>query len=249
VTAQAAIDGGARGAWALGENLVGVPSGPQHHVEDAPDELIGDVLVEEVRHRVDEDPAGLLRSEWKIEALWPEAKVELLLVGMPGDTAEPLGKGECVAVVVPRGNLHAPSGGVPCCPYRGNGNETAVQAEMTTGTGCTGSQSSNAGGGICNERADTAEGRVTSKQAQRRRARPTARQADREKGIRVIGCEARKECERVMGYIGGCEINGLNDCVGVYVRSPDNHLTFKRTIVMTTWCSLGVVVGCLNFTW
>src|SRR5215212_2221561 len=66
----------------LGEDLVGVPVGPHHGVEDAMDEVAGDVFVEQIRHRVDEDAAGLFPSQREVETLRPEAGIKALLVGM-----------------------------------------------------------------------------------------------------------------------------------------------------------------------
>jgi hypothetical protein len=54
----------------LGEDLVGVPIGPEHHVEDVPDELNRDGLAELIRHGVDEAPA---RFSHRCEA--EEAKI------------------------------------------------------------------------------------------------------------------------------------------------------------------------------
>ena len=56
--------------------------GALHHLEDIGDEVVGDTLVEEIRHRVDEDPPGSLPLKVVLEAVGPEPETEALLVGV-----------------------------------------------------------------------------------------------------------------------------------------------------------------------
>ena len=62
------------------------------------DVLVGNVLVEEVAHRVDEDHPRPPPAERLLEPLGPEPEVEALLVGVARHAAEPLGERLGVAV-------------------------------------------------------------------------------------------------------------------------------------------------------
>lgn len=61
--------------WALGEDLEGVLRCPPRDVEHVADELLGDVLVEEVAHAVDEDAPRPPPVEGLLEAVRMHANV------------------------------------------------------------------------------------------------------------------------------------------------------------------------------
>ena len=90
-----------------------MPIRPLHRVEDAPDEGAGNLLVEQIAHRVDEHAARLPPAERLLESLGPEPQVEALLVGVGLHTPEPLCDPFRVAVVAARADLRAPRHGVP----------------------------------------------------------------------------------------------------------------------------------------
>ena len=75
---------------AFGEYLVAVPVGLGHHGENLADEVVGDGVVEEVAHGVDEDGAGLAPAEGDVQG-----------VGVGGDD------GEAVAVFGHTGGVEA----------------------------------------------------------------------------------------------------------------------------------------------
>ncbi len=97
----------------LGEHLECVPVCLRHHDKDAANVLVRNRFVKEVRHRVDEDAAGLLPSEWQVQTLGPRLQVEALLVRMAGHTPEPLREGECIAVVAAGRHLGATCHWIP----------------------------------------------------------------------------------------------------------------------------------------
>ena len=97
----------------LGQHLVGMPVGPDHHPDDGEDLVVGDVLVEQVAHRVDEDHLGTGQPERLEEFLRDSSQVEPLLVGMAGDAPEPLGEDLGIAVGASRADLGTPPDRVP----------------------------------------------------------------------------------------------------------------------------------------
>ena len=108
---------------ALGQDLEDVMLSLAHRLEDLGDHLIGDVLVEEVAHRVDEDELGLAPLQRKLQAVRPEPQVEALLVRMTGNAAPALRERLGVAVRASRGDLVAARDGVPA---RGGPLDAAV---------------------------------------------------------------------------------------------------------------------------
>jgi hypothetical protein len=66
--------------------------GAHHRVEDEPDVVIGDVLVEEVGHRVDEDQSRPPPPQRQLQARGPDAQVEALLERVARNAAEALGE-------------------------------------------------------------------------------------------------------------------------------------------------------------
>ena len=97
----------------LCEDLKRMPLGAAHHVEDVLHKLVGDVLVEQVAHRVHEDHPRPLPTQRLVEPFRPEPKVESLLVGVTRDTAPSLGECFGVAVGAARRDLVAACDRVP----------------------------------------------------------------------------------------------------------------------------------------
>jgi hypothetical protein len=62
--------------------------------------VVGDAFVEEIAHRIDEDPPRLSPVERQLDALRAELPVEAPLVVMAGDAAPALGEALGVAVWV-----------------------------------------------------------------------------------------------------------------------------------------------------
>jgi len=97
----------------LGQDLEGVLLRAGHHVEHLGDVLIGDVLVEEVAHRVDEHDARAAPAQRHLQALRPQAQVEALLVGVARHTAPALGERLGVAMRASGRDLRASRHRVP----------------------------------------------------------------------------------------------------------------------------------------
>jgi len=83
---------------ALGEYLELMLGGSRHHVEHASNVFIGDGLMEQIAHRVDEHSTGFVPEQWNGQAFRPEPQVEALLVRVPGYAPEPLSESLGVAV-------------------------------------------------------------------------------------------------------------------------------------------------------
>src|ERR1700710_621474 len=94
-----------------------------HDRKDSTDVLVGNPLVKQVAHGVDEDDPRLLPLEWVIKPTRPELQVETLLISIPFDAAPPLGEGLGVAMSTARGDLVAARDRVPrrFCPLNAAG--------------------------------------------------------------------------------------------------------------------------------
>src|SRR5216683_2807449 len=90
-----------------------MPLSLSHCAEDRLYEWERDVLVEEVRHRVDEDEAGALPPQRNGQALRPELQIEALLIGMPRHAAKAFSEGLCVTVCAAWTHLVAAGDRVP----------------------------------------------------------------------------------------------------------------------------------------
>jgi hypothetical protein len=87
---------------AFSEYLINVPVRVFHSREHRSDELLWHVRMEQVGHRVDENPAGPLPLQREFEPGLPEAQVKALLVVVAGNAPEALGKRQCITVVATR---------------------------------------------------------------------------------------------------------------------------------------------------
>ena len=88
----------------LGENLVGVVVSLQHDVPHLAQVVVGDVLVEQVGHAVDEHVGRLPPPEGFVEPSRAQGDVEPL--GPTAAAAEPFGDAKRVTVVAPRAHLN-----------------------------------------------------------------------------------------------------------------------------------------------
>src|SRR5262245_26428180 len=84
-----------------------------HHLAYSNDVLVWHAFVEQVAHRVDEDPARALPSQRLKQFLWHQPEVEALLVGVVRHTAKALGKRGGIAVPTSRADFGAAPYGVP----------------------------------------------------------------------------------------------------------------------------------------
>src|SRR5271157_1890839 len=99
----------------LGQDLIRVPVGFHHDIDDGGDVLVAHALVEQVAHRVHEDHSLARPAKWFGELVGNEAQVESLLIGMPCHSTEPLGERLGVAMSAARTDLGTPTNGVPSC--------------------------------------------------------------------------------------------------------------------------------------
>src|SRR5262249_44804875 len=98
---------------ALREDLIDVPVGALHGVEDLGDMRFRHRLMEKIAHRVDEYHPGLFPIERLREALGPDGEIEAVLERMTRDTAEAFGKTGGVAVIASGADLGAAGDRVP----------------------------------------------------------------------------------------------------------------------------------------
>ena len=89
----AGLDETAHQGAALGEHLVDVPVGALHGVEYALDVLRGNVLVEEITHRVDEDELRTPPVRGLFEAVGTKGQIKAGLERVPLNAAESARKG------------------------------------------------------------------------------------------------------------------------------------------------------------
>ena len=98
---------------AFREHLEHMPVGGLHGVEDAVDEIGRDLLVEQVAHRIDEDPPRPFPRKRLGQPLRAPREVESVLEGMAGRAAKPLREALGVAVVAAARDLRAARHRVP----------------------------------------------------------------------------------------------------------------------------------------
>jgi hypothetical protein len=84
---------------AFRQHLINVPVGLFHRVEHGTDVRLGNVLVKEIAHRVDEDHARPLPIERLLEALGPQGEIETSLERMPGHAAKAFREPGRIAVI------------------------------------------------------------------------------------------------------------------------------------------------------
>jgi len=112
---QFGIEQGAETLGALGQDLIRVPIRFGHDGGDVHDVVVGNEIVEEVAHGIDEDHFGLAPAEGFGEFFGNEARVETLLVGMAFDAAKAFGEGFGVAMFAAGADFGAAADGVPGC--------------------------------------------------------------------------------------------------------------------------------------
>lgn len=106
--------------WALSQDLVRVPGRVQHYRECPSDELVANLLMEQVRHRVDKYLAGLLPGVRPPEPLWVLNYVDRCVRCGPGAFAPSKSQRQrlCVTVAASLGNMAATCCRIPrlICP-------------------------------------------------------------------------------------------------------------------------------------
>ncbi len=85
----------------------------RHDLENADHVLLGDIGVEQIAHRVDENSSRPAPGEWLFQALRPKRQVEALRVWVTWNTTPAFSKGLRVAMVTTWAHLGAPRHGVP----------------------------------------------------------------------------------------------------------------------------------------
>lgn len=103
---------------ALRDDLKRVPVCALHCTADLCDEACGDIRVEQIAHRIDENPKRFAPAQRLIEFLRNESKIEAALVRMASHPTKALGKSLSVAMLAARTDLGAAAHRVPCgvCP-------------------------------------------------------------------------------------------------------------------------------------
>ena len=97
------------------EHLIYVPVSIFHDGENAIDERLRYVFVEQVTHRIDEDSTRSLPRQRLPEAFWSKREIKPIFERMSGCPAKPLGKPFGVAVVASTGDFGATRHRVPGC--------------------------------------------------------------------------------------------------------------------------------------
>ena len=98
---------------AFREHLELMPVGGLHGVEDAVDEIGWYTLVEQVAHRIDEDPTRPFPRKRLVQPLRAQCEVESVLEGMAGRTTKPLGEALGIAVIAAACDLGAARHRIP----------------------------------------------------------------------------------------------------------------------------------------
>ena len=109
----ALLDETAHQRTTLGKDLIDVPIGALHGVEYALNVLGGNVLVEEIAHRIDEDELWTPPLHGLFEAFGAKGQIEARLERVSFDAAKTLGKALGIAMVATGANLRAASDRVP----------------------------------------------------------------------------------------------------------------------------------------
>src|SRR5271166_6270066 len=97
----------------LGQDLIRVPVGFHHDIDNGGDVLVAHALVEQVAHRVHEDHSVARPAKWFGELVGNQSQIKSLLVGMPCHSTEPFGERLGVAMSASRTDLGTPTNGVP----------------------------------------------------------------------------------------------------------------------------------------
>ena len=98
---------------AFREHLELMPVGGLHGVEDAVDEISRYPLVEQVAHRIDEDPPRPFPRKRLLQPLRAQCEIEPVLEGMAGRVAKPLGEAFGITVIATARDLRAARHRIP----------------------------------------------------------------------------------------------------------------------------------------
>src|SRR6185437_1821506 len=96
-----------------------MPIRRDHHLRDGHDVFVGDRVMKEIAHGIDENHFGVAPAERLRELFGHESQIETLLVGMTFNAAKALGERLSVAMFAARADLRAAAHRVPCgvCPF------------------------------------------------------------------------------------------------------------------------------------
>ena len=98
---------------ALGQDLKDMPVGLPHDSGDLQNVAIGNGLVEEIAHRIDEDLSGAFPAKGLRKFLRNQPNVESLFEGMSRNTSKTLCKSLRIAVLTSGADLRAASDRIP----------------------------------------------------------------------------------------------------------------------------------------
>lgn len=98
-----------------------MPVGRDHHLRNGQDVFVGDSVMKQIAHGVDENHFGISPTERLRELFGHESQVEALLVGMPLDAAKTLCERLGITVFAARADFRAAAHRVPgcVCPFDG----------------------------------------------------------------------------------------------------------------------------------
>src|SRR5271157_837760 len=99
----------------LGQNLIRVPVGFHHDIDNGGDVLVAHALMEQVAHRIHEDHSLARPAKWFSELVGNQSQIKSPLIGMPRHTPESFGERLGVAMSASRTDLGTPTNGVPSC--------------------------------------------------------------------------------------------------------------------------------------
>ena len=98
---------------ALGEDLIDVPVRALHRVEYAMDELDGNIFMEKITHRIDEDELWVPPARRVLKSFGTQRQIKASLESMSLDIAKAFGKALGIAVVTTGTDLRATGDRVP----------------------------------------------------------------------------------------------------------------------------------------
>jgi hypothetical protein len=98
---------------ALREDLIDVPVGALHCVEDLGDVRFRHRLMKKIAHRVDKNHAGLFPVERLHEAFRPDGEIKTVFEGVSRHAAEAFGEAGGIAIIAAGTDLCATGHGVP----------------------------------------------------------------------------------------------------------------------------------------
>lgn len=104
---------GKQAVGTLGEDLILMPIGAHHDIEDFLDVIVGDFVVEEVAHRVDEDDLGFLPAQWDFEGLGLQRDGKSIAIGRLSHRLQPARHALRIAMLAAGADLGTASDRVP----------------------------------------------------------------------------------------------------------------------------------------